>query len=204
MRMDANKVAAIALVTALAAPAARAGEVARVSVGSAGTQANATSVSAGNRALTTDARFVAFQSSSSDLVPGDTNGVEDIFVHDRVTGETQLVSLSSSSGQAQRASQNPAISHDGRYVAFDNVGALVTGDTNAAGDVYVRDLVLGTTTRESVTATGAQGSRGSLAPALSGDGMLVAFAARPTSSRATPTRGRTCSCATATSRRPCA
>jgi len=102
--MDANRVAAsgcprdivarglIALAIALAAPA-DAGEVARVSVGSAGTQANATSVSAGNRALTSDARFVAFQSTASDLVPGDTNGVEDIFVHDRLNGTTSRVSL---------------------------------------------------------------------------------------------------------------
>jgi Tol biopolymer transport system component len=186
MRMDANRVAGsgflrdvvtrgfAALVIALATPA-DAGEVARVSVGSAGTQGNATSVSAGNRALTSDARFVAFQSSASDLVPGDTNGVEDIFVHDRMTGATSRVSVAQGGAQATRTSLNPAMSHDGRYVAFDNTGSLVSGDTNAASDVYVRDLVTGTTTRESVSAAGGQGSRGSAVPALSGDGMRVAF-----------------------------
>ena len=113
--MEPNRVAAtsylrdvvtrgfIALAIALAAPA-DAGEVARVSVGSAGAQTNATSVSAGNRALTSDARFVAFQSTASNLVPGDTNGVEDIFVHDRLTGTTSRVSLVQGGGQATRTS----------------------------------------------------------------------------------------------------
>ena len=173
--MDAYRLAAAALAIALAAPAVEAGEVARVSVTSAGSQANATSVSAGNRALSADSRFVAFQSSASDLVAGDTNGVEDIFVHDRVTGATARVSLAAAGTQATRASMNPAISHDGRIVAFDNIGALVSGDTNAASDVFVRDIVAGTTTRVSVPSGGGQGSRGSSAPALSGDGSLVAF-----------------------------
>jgi cysteine-rich repeat protein len=175
MRMDAYRLAAAALAVALVASAAEAGEVARVSVTSAGSQANATSVSAGNRALSADARFVAFQSSASDLVAGDTNGVEDIFVRDRMTGATARVSLAAGGGQPTRASMNPAISFDGRFVVFDNIGALVSGDTNAASDVFLRDLVAGTTARVSVTAGGGQANRGSLAPALSADGHLVAF-----------------------------
>jgi cysteine-rich repeat protein len=175
MRMDAYRVAASVVAVAFAAAVVEAGEVTRVSVTSAGSQANATSVSASNRALSADSRFVVFQSSANDLVPGDTNGVEDIFVHDRETGSTRRVSLAAAGTQATRASLNPAISHDGRIVAFDNLGALVSGDTNAAGDVFVRDLVAGTTTRASVATGGGQANRGSLAPALSGDGRLVAF-----------------------------
>jgi hypothetical protein len=91
--MDADRIAAAALAVALAASAVHAGEVGRASVTSAGTQGNSASFSAGNRTLSADARLVVFQSTASDLVAGDTNGVEDVFVHDRTTGATVRASL---------------------------------------------------------------------------------------------------------------
>ncbi len=173
--MDAHRIAAAALAVALAASAVQAGQVARVSVTSAGGQGNASSFSVGDRTLSGDAHLAVFQSGASDLVVGDTNGVDDIFVHDRLTGTTIRASVGGAGVQGTRASLNSTISLDGRIVAFDSVSGFVSGDTNAAGDVFVRDLVAGTTTRVSLTSGGGQANRGSLAPALSADGRFVAF-----------------------------
>src|SRR4029453_18627849 len=113
---------------------------ARGSVASGGAQGNAGSFSIGNRTLSADSHIVVFQSSASDLVAGDTNNVEDVFVHDRMTGATIRASVSSSGVQGPRASLNSTVSLDGRIVAFDSASILVPGDTNGAGDVFVRDL----------------------------------------------------------------
>jgi hypothetical protein len=83
---------------------------------------------------------VAFDSEASNLVPGDTNGYGDIFVHDRVTGETTRVSVSASDEQGNNHSVASTISADGRYVAFGSYASnLVPGDTNELGDVFIRD-----------------------------------------------------------------
>ena len=82
---------------------------------------------------------MAFDSSASNLVPGDTNR-QDVFVHDRLTGTTELVSMDSVGIQGNGWSYSPAISADGRFVAFDSSASnLVPGDTDRAGDVFVRD-----------------------------------------------------------------
>jgi Tol biopolymer transport system component len=92
---------------------------------------------------------VAFYSDSSNLVSDDTNGDRDIFVHDAVTGSTTRVSVVASDGtQGNNASIHPSISADGRYVAFDSSASnLIPNDTNARGDVFVHDMVTGSTTR---------------------------------------------------------
>jgi Tol biopolymer transport system component len=83
---------------------------------------------------------VAFNSSASNLVPGDTNGVNDIFLHDRQTEETSLMSAAVDGTGANLTSWYPFISPDGRYVAFDSEASnLVPDDTNGARDVFVRD-----------------------------------------------------------------
>jgi hypothetical protein len=94
-------------------------------------------------------RFVAFVSDRSDIVPGDTNGSDDVFVADTRTGKTQRVSVSSSGRQANGQSYGPtSISADGRFVLFgSDASNLVPNDTNQFGDVFLRDRVLGTTTR---------------------------------------------------------
>ena len=145
----------------------------RISVSSSGAQANDRSE---YPAISADGRFVAFQSDASDLVPGDTNGVSDVFVHDLQSGTTERVSVGSSGAQGNNVSYTPSLSADGRYVAFHGSSTnLVPGDTNGAFDVFVRDRLLGTTERISVDSTGVQGNDMSSKAAISGDGRFVAF-----------------------------
>jgi Tol biopolymer transport system component len=147
--------------------------VVRESVSSAGAQANGHSLAA---AISADGRYVAFYSSATNLVAGDTNGARDVFVHDNQTGATTRVSVSSSGAQANGQSFSPALSADGRYVAFySDATDLVAGDTNNADDVFVHDRQTGATTRVSLSSAGAQADGGSYLPAISADGRYVAF-----------------------------
>ncbi|MCK4314403.1 MAG: PD40 domain-containing protein [Anaerolineae bacterium] len=149
------------------------GETTRVSVASDGSEANGTSVHA---PITSDGRYIAFQSGASNLVAGDTNGVADIFVHDRLTGETTRVSVASDGSEGDLGSYDPRISSDGRYVAFDSWASnLVDDDINGAGDVFVHDRLTGETTRVGATSDGSERPAGSYAPAISSDGRYVAF-----------------------------
>ncbi|HJX61494.1 MAG TPA: calcium-binding protein [Dehalococcoidia bacterium] len=161
----------------------------RVSVSSAGAQSNGESYYA---AISADGRYVAFGSAGSNLVAGDTNAFcdtdgdtqyddncSDVFVRDRQTSTTTRVSLDSAGGQADAGSFDPAISADGISVAFQSAATnLVTGDTNAAEDVFLRQA--GTTDRVSTGSGGAQGNGASTAPAVSGSGRYVAFESEAT------------------------
>src|SRR6266540_326710 len=150
-------------------------ETTRVSVSSTGAEGDQ---GGGATAISADGRFVAFTSGSTNLVAGDTNNTLDAFVHDRVTGVTDRVSVSSTGEQADRFSEGAAISADARFVAFQSFATnLVAGDTNNGFDVFVHDLSTGTTERVSVSATGAQGDFSSFAPSISGEGRFVAFSA---------------------------
>nr|MDJ0954993.1 S-layer homology domain-containing protein [Acidimicrobiia bacterium] len=145
----------------------------RVSVDSNGVQGNARSSAP---AISGDGRYVAFESHASNLVARDTNDERDIFVHDRVLGLTERVSVSSNGVQSINTSGNPVLSGDGRYVAFDSWSPnLVPGDTNYGNDVFVHDRVLGSTERVSVSSDGAQGDDQSASPSISDDGRYVAF-----------------------------
>jgi len=127
-------------------------------------------------AISADGRWVAFASAASTLVSGDTNGAEDVFVYDRVRRTTERVSLSSAGEPGDGDSYAPAISADGRYVAFTSAAAnLVAGDTNHELDVFVRDRVARTTVLVSTGPHGELGDGPSVAPSISGDGRLVAF-----------------------------
>jgi len=109
-------------------------------------------------------------------VPWDTNGSSDAFVADRQTGMTMRVSLNYAGEQVWCQPRDPAISADGRFVAFSDWSHdFVAGDTNNCQDIFVRDLTLGTTTRVSVTSAGAEGYGDSLYPSISADGRFVAF-----------------------------
>ncbi len=144
-----------------------------MSVSSSGTHANAASF---RPSISADGRFVAFDSGATNLVAGDTNGVSDVFVHDRQTGATTRASVSSSGAQGNNHSSSPSISADGRFVAFDSFATdLVTGDTNGANDAFVHDRQTGATTRVSVSSSGAQGSSHSVDASISADGRFVAF-----------------------------
>ncbi len=122
-----------------------AGTTRRVSVSSAGAQANGESVVG---SISGDGRLVAFRSVASNLVAGDTNRSSDVFVRDLAAGTTRRVSVSSAGVQANGDSTAPSISADGRFVVFmSRASNLVVGDTNGFEDVFVRDLVTGTTER---------------------------------------------------------
>ena len=129
----------------------------------------------GNPALSSDGRYVAFVSSASNLVGGDTNGSTDVFVRDRELGRTERVSVSSAEVEGF-ASYQPSISADGRYVAFSS-GApnLVKNDTNSTDDVFIRDRKLGKTYRVSLGLGGEEANAGSADPAISQNGRYVAF-----------------------------
>jgi len=144
----------------------------RVSVDSAGNQGNSGS---GASSISADGRFVAFESNASNLVQGDTNNNNDIFVRDLLTNTTTRVSVSSTGNQGNGLSYGPSISADGRFVAFfSQASNLVSGDSSI-NDIFVRDLLTNTTTRVSVSSTGNSGNSDSRNPFISADGRFVAF-----------------------------
>jgi Tol biopolymer transport system component len=151
----------------------------RVSVATGGAQANGTSR---EQSISANGRYVAFSSSASNLVPGDTNGVDDVFVHDRATGVTDRVSLGPGGVQALGgASVSPSISDDGQFVAFTSGATnLVADDTNGASDIFVRDRQTGTTTRASVATGGGQVSGASLSTLISANGRFVVLTSSAT------------------------
>jgi len=150
-----------------------AGTIERVSVDSGGAEGDANS----NRSsLSADGRYVAFASNATNLVAGDTNGVDDIFLRDRALGTTERISVDSNEGEALTHSLLPAISSDGRFVAFRSDALnLVAGDTNGFDDIFVRDRLTGATERVSVESTGAQANSYSFSASISADGRYVAI-----------------------------
>lgn len=126
--------------------------------------------------LSADGRYVAFHSSSSNLVSADSNGVIDVFVRDRQSGTTERVSVSSLGTEGNGESREPSISADGRFVAFfGSASNLVSGDSNGVEDVFVHDRQSGSTVRVSVSSLGAQGNARSEYPSISADGLTVSF-----------------------------
>lgn len=149
------------------------GATTRVSTDSGGNQGNAESHFA---AISADGRFVAFESDATNLVAGDTNGLRDVFRHELATGATVRVCVGLAGLGTDGASKRPAISADGRYVAYVSAATnLVSGDTNAVEDVFVWDGLDDVTTRVSVDSAGSQAELGSSTPSISGDGRFVAF-----------------------------
>lgn len=132
--------------------------------------------------ISEDARYVAFESGSENLVAQETSYGSDIFVRDVALGTTRLVSVAADGGGADSPSQTPAISGNGRYVVFQSyANNLVADDANYLPDVFVRDLQNHTTTRVSVAADGGAANSwsgsydASGTPAISADGRYVAF-----------------------------
>ncbi|MBN1618584.1 PD40 domain-containing protein [Candidatus Dojkabacteria bacterium] len=145
----------------------------RVSVSSEGVEGNGYS---GCSSISGNKRFIAFNSGASNLVTNDTNRTTDVFVHDITTGETKLVSVSSSGEQGNDKSTLPSISDDGRYITFQSDATnLVLGDSNEKTDIFLHDMQTGETKLVSVSSSGEQGNSESRIPSISGDGKFVAF-----------------------------
>jgi Tol biopolymer transport system component len=169
------------------------GTTARISVSANGGQAlGGHSV---QPSMSDDGRFVAFISNATNLVPGDVNGVGDVFVHDSLTGASECVSVGPNGEPANATSYVDdlgftAISGDGRYVAFSSFASnLVAGDTNGHADVFVRDRVARTTERVSVDFGGVEGDGDSVQQAISNDGRFVTFGSYATNLVAGDTNG---------------
>lgn len=175
MRGNVSTYVISSLLATLSLCASGYGQTTRVSVDAGGTEATNHSYSP---SISADGRFVAFSSHALNLVSGDTNGQQDIFVHDTQSGETTLVSVDNSGIQGNGVSYRPSMSANGRYVAFESDSTnLVAGDTEYfVWDVFVRDTTTGVTTRVSVSSAGEDGNGGSGLAAVSGDGRYVAFA----------------------------
>lgn len=146
----------------------------------------------GGSAISEDGSRVAFWSLASNLVAGDTNDIWDIFVYDRTSAQMRRVSVPAAGGERDQGNdsisgfERPAISGDGRYVAFPtSSNTLVPGGSNGNRQLYVVDLLTGGVVRASATAAGVIGngdSPGSQtdAPSFSYDGTWIAFTTRAT------------------------
>jgi Tol biopolymer transport system component len=145
----------------------------RVSISTTGVQATADCT---NPAISADGRWVCFQSNASNLVNGDTNGVSDVFVHDRATGTTERVSIDSADLQADNASVHGRLSADGRFVVFQSAANnLIGADTNGSDDVFLRDRLTGITERVNLNNTNSESDGLAFEPSISADGRRLAF-----------------------------
>jgi Tol biopolymer transport system component len=145
-----------------------------VSVDSAGNQANSNSDSP---SISADGRFVVFESFASNIVPGDTNSRQHIFVRDTLTNTTTGVSVDSAGNLGNSGSEGASISADGRFVVFESYASnIVPGDTNSNTDIFVRDRLTNTTTRAvEVASNPAFGSIFSEPFSISAEGRFVTF-----------------------------
>ncbi len=150
------------------------GNVSRISTDSSGNQSNGGSTDA---QISADGRYVAFASVATNLVAGDTNGQNDIFVKDLQTGSISRANTTNLGAEASSGLVSYwAFSANGRYVVFDSTATnLVAGDTNGQGDVFKKDMQTGVITRVSVNPSGVQSVSLSYQAAVSADGRYVAF-----------------------------
>lgn len=149
------------------------GAVEIVSISTSGTQANDHSY---GPSISADGRYVVFHSRATNLVLGDTNGVNDVFRHDRQSRVTSRMSVSTSGGEGDSSSDSAVISDDGNLVVFESIAInLVIGDTNGLNDIFVRDVIAAETTRISMNEAQYETDGGSDNPSISGDGTLIAF-----------------------------
>ncbi|MGB2693823.1 MAG: flexitail domain-containing putative surface protein [Dehalococcoidia bacterium] len=162
-----------AIAALLAMPSVQSASVTqRVSVTSGGVEATRPSQMA---SISDDGRYVAFMSEAP-LVPDDTMNIRDIYVHDRLTGATERVSVATNGTQGNGQSLYPAISGNGCCIAFQSEASnLAPSDSGLHTDIFVRDRIAGTTERITVLSTGDEAQGNSSTPTISGDGRYVAF-----------------------------
>ena len=156
------------------------GDISRESIATAGTQSNGASF---RPSISSDGRYLVFESSASNLSASATTGVVQIYLRDRTLSTTTLVSFNSAgTAGGNGGSLQAVISSDGTYVAFaSDATDLVAGDTNSLRDVFLRNLAGSSTIRVSVGVAGVQAAGGpSRQPSISSDGSYVAFASDAT------------------------
>jgi len=150
-----------------------ASDIERVSISSVGIQANGDSE---EPSISSDGFIVAFISEATNIVPGDTNDAQDVFVHDLDTGITERMSVASAGSQGDDDAFTLSLSSNGSFVAFGSFATnLVAGDTNDVIDVFVHDRDTGITARVSIASAGTQANDESFSPAISSTGRFVAF-----------------------------
>lgn len=154
----------------------QAGTTELVSVGNDGSQSNMTSR---YPSISGDGRYVVFESDATNLVPGGTNGGYDIYVRDRQTHTTELISISYQGEEINYSSHFPSISSDGRYVVFESFANLTADDTNGSiSDIFVRDRQTGTIELASRSLAGISGNDASLHASISNNGRYITYTSR--------------------------
>ncbi len=154
------------------------GTTERISVASDGSEGNDVSTAP---SISSDARYVTFSSMANNLIAGDANNDRDIFLHDRTTGSTELISVASDGTHGNFSSGgfaagSASITSNGRFIVYGSfANNLVANDVNGWDDVFVRDRVAGTTERASVSSAGVEGNGHSVHPSISDDGRYVVF-----------------------------
>ena len=140
--------------------------------------------------ISADGNYVVFSSSSTNLVAGDANGIQDVFLRDIALGTTTRISVDSDEVEGDTDSYSANISSDGNFVTFvSDATNLVAGDTNASPDIFLRDIALGTTTRISVDSDEVEGDAFSADPIISADGNYIVFQSDATNLVADDTNG---------------
>ncbi|MEH1918344.1 FG-GAP-like repeat-containing protein, partial [Nostoc sp.] len=149
------------------------GQITRINIANDGIEANDTSYSP---KISADGLYVTFASNASNLIPNDNNGLEDIFVYDRTTGQITRVSIANDGTEGNGYSYSSSISADGLYVTFaSNASNLVPNDNNQKTDIFIYDRTTGQITRVSIANDGTEGNSYSYSPSISGDGRYIAF-----------------------------
>src|SRR4051812_29683243 len=175
VRRGAATLAALGAVACVAAPSAHAIQASTVRASLTPTGAEIQGYSA-LPVVSADGRWVAFDSYADDVVPGDGNGADDVFLRDMHTGEVRRVSRPPDGSDGGGGGSGAAISADGRYVAFVSAAQdLAPDSTNSFTDILVYDRVEGTLRRVSTNLDGKDGSGASLNPQISSDGSAIVF-----------------------------
>lgn len=126
--------------------------------------------------ISADGRYIVYMSRAGNLVEGDTNNAQDIFLYDQKTQQTTLISMATDGTKGNNFSTRPVISADGQFVAYTSFSDnLVPNDTNQTGDVFVYTIATGETTRVSVGTEGQQADAFSELPTLSNNGQWIVF-----------------------------
>lgn len=145
-----------------------------------------------NAQISSDGRFLVFESDATNLVAGDTNGQRDVFLLTTANGNITLVSTSTAGDDANGASTNASVSDNGRIVVFASAASnLANGDDNGQVDIFLRDVQAGTTKLLSANAAGDEGNAASTMPDISGDGSTIVFQSNATNLIASDTNGAT-------------